>query len=312
MPTFVKQMKLLNSRGASRCIPNFHGLLLRNQWKFLMGWSITLTRVLLGNVGALYIIGVYRFSKFCALMIRCNGPKYLVLRLKAMQMMLMQCAAGQQLPKPLSGQRFKRSSSGLPSLLPVEHRRKIMKGDPRIMAFWMSLFGFYRVLIYPGKVSLGTIVLPGRDFSVLHDEIKESFYSSLRSLHRKSRLPEGLCPESWKGNINLNPGEQLSSKVSTLSREGLLHTIFPIFKSSPSPWTREVGLEGKGGDKKKGDKPEVSHGWYAMVDQAKALTRNPVWDSFRSYAIKLVTSLLSTLSECLTVILTRHVNSHRR
>jgi hypothetical protein len=35
----------------------------------------------------------------------------------------------------------------------------------------MSLFGFYRVLIYPGKANLGTVVLPGKDFSFYRDEI---------------------------------------------------------------------------------------------------------------------------------------------
>jgi len=130
MPTFLKSVKLLSSSEAASFIPNFVGLLLRNKWKFLMGWSISLTRVLLGSIGSLYVIGIYRFSKFCTKTIRCNGVKFLVLRLKALQMMLMQVAAGHPHPKPLGGQRFRRSNGGFPSIVPVEHRRAIKMGNP--------------------------------------------------------------------------------------------------------------------------------------------------------------------------------------
>lgn len=77
-------------------LPDYTGILSRNRWKFLVGRGENLIRVLLGSVRPLYVIGVYRFVKHCVRIIRKNGSLFLVKRLKAEQMLLMQIAANQE------------------------------------------------------------------------------------------------------------------------------------------------------------------------------------------------------------------------
>jgi len=90
----LSEIKGIDALSAS--LPDYTGILSRNRWKFLVGKGENLIRVLLGSIRPLYVIGVYRFVKHCVRIIRKNGSLFLVKRLKAEQMLLMQIAANQE------------------------------------------------------------------------------------------------------------------------------------------------------------------------------------------------------------------------
>jgi hypothetical protein len=106
------------------------------------------------------------FSRFCYKMARRSGMKYLVLYLKASQVLLQQAIGGQRLidPRPLKAA-VGRSRSGIPALIPRASRAKIVAKDVREIKLWMTLLGFYRVLGFEGSVSFDTITKPGKIIS---------------------------------------------------------------------------------------------------------------------------------------------------
>jgi hypothetical protein len=88
-----------------------------------------------------------------------QGVPGLCKRLKAYNVVLMQVTAGKK-HKDLTdlGPVFARTKSGLPRVIPVEHRRRIRAGDRLIVRAWLSLFGLYRVLDWKGVFSVDTII----------------------------------------------------------------------------------------------------------------------------------------------------------
>jgi hypothetical protein len=72
--------------------------------------------------------------------------------------MCQQSYAGYVIPDltPL-GSRLSRTRTGLPCVIPADHRRLIRQGDFRTMKLWLTLFNLYRVLNFPGTLKLKTI-----------------------------------------------------------------------------------------------------------------------------------------------------------
>lgn len=58
-----------------------------------------------------------------------------------------------------------RSRSGIPRLIPREHRLLIKAGSRREIRLWMTLLGLYRVLGFKGEVKTSTIDTPGKIIS---------------------------------------------------------------------------------------------------------------------------------------------------
>jgi hypothetical protein len=108
-------------------------------------------------------------STFNGLM-KKGGIKFLVIYLKACTSLLQQAIGGQRLTDLTPfGCRVARSRSGLPRIIPALHRARIRKGEVWVIRFWMTIFGLYRVLAFPGKVKLSTITAPSTfDSSLLY------------------------------------------------------------------------------------------------------------------------------------------------
>lgn len=87
-----------------------------------------------------------------------GGLRFLVIYLKACSSLLQQFIGGQRLHDlgPF-GARVGRTHSGCPSIIPSLHRQRIRSGCVWTIRFWMTLFGLYRILEFPGKVKLDTI-----------------------------------------------------------------------------------------------------------------------------------------------------------
>lgn len=89
------------------------------------------------------------------------GMKMLVIYLKACFVLTQQASGGMVLldMSPL-GTRFKRTSKGLPKIIPALHRSFIREGNPLYIKFWLTLFSLYRILDIPFKLKLQSITDP--------------------------------------------------------------------------------------------------------------------------------------------------------
>lgn len=87
-----------------------------------------------------------------------QGSKGLVLFLKSCYVATQQAAGGYRIPNvQLVGARIARTSGGLPRIIMKDHRSLIRSGAPWVVAMYLTLFGLYRVIEYPGKVKIRTI-----------------------------------------------------------------------------------------------------------------------------------------------------------
>jgi hypothetical protein len=122
--------------------------------------------------------------------VKYQGVPGLCKRLKAYNVVLMQVTAGKK-HKDLTdlGPVFARTKSGLPRVIPVEHRRRIRAGDRLVVRAWLSLFGLYRVLNWKGVFSVDTII--------------RSSEASSRVVRRVSRYSEHFSSVDSLGCISL-------------------------------------------------------------------------------------------------------------
>lgn len=151
--------------------------------------------------------------------------------------MLQQFIGGQRLHDlgPF-GARVGRTHSGCPSIIPTLHRARIRQGCIWTIRFWMTLFGLYRILEFPGKVNLGSItddtkmdpsLIPKFSHFVIHHLVKVL----------KSRFPvegsitDALWPEDGEGPLEF--------------MKGLRARPFLISKSGPSIRDAEISQGGK-------------------------------------------------------------------
>jgi hypothetical protein len=81
-----------------------------------------------------YIRVIIHYLSFCNSIARKQGVKGLVLYLK--QAYLHTVHARAHNPGPSGSIRFRRGQMGLPSVIPVLHRRRIISGDVLIFRFW--------------------------------------------------------------------------------------------------------------------------------------------------------------------------------
>lgn len=124
-----------------------------------------------------------------------HGTRGLVLKLKALQVLLMQAVAGgdRTTGRKLGGGAISVTRGGLPRVIPVAHRDAIRKGSTVHIQFWLTLFGLYRVLDITPVWKLGTITQAGVRPSVLQETIGRqdifAFWSGLVDLAGPRGLP---------------------------------------------------------------------------------------------------------------------------
>lgn len=108
-----------------------------------------------------YVRIIISFVSSCSRLARRSGIKFLVLTLKANYITMLQAIAR----SPIKDQtdlkvRFKRGRGGLPSIIPVLHRIRIINGDRFVIRLWSTLFSVYRVLEFAGTIKISTITDP--------------------------------------------------------------------------------------------------------------------------------------------------------
>lgn len=118
--------------------------------------------IIVGRVSKGYIASVLIFVRHCITIRRRQGVPGLCKRLKACNVLLMQALAGEKHHSSQElGVAISRCGAGYPRVIPLHHRRELSKGNLRVIRLWLSLFSFYRILGWKGKLSFSTIVDPG-------------------------------------------------------------------------------------------------------------------------------------------------------
>jgi hypothetical protein len=150
-----------------RKIKAFNGLLLRNGGKSLVGRLLSIVTPLVGKVTRSSVAITCYFSFSVVRLIRNMGVKGAVLYLKACHVLMMQAIAKDKIKDqgPLKI-RVKTARSGLPLIIPLLQRQKLLAGDVKVVRFWMSLFSCYRVMEFSGQPTIDTIISPGVDFTL--------------------------------------------------------------------------------------------------------------------------------------------------
>jgi hypothetical protein len=141
-----------------------------NYVSLVVRFGYALSFLLGGRRHARFYLAVIHYGMW--LRVWKGSRKALVKYLKACSVTLMQLAGG----GPVSTSRdlggvHGRSRGNLPRVIPVYHRAAIVRGDLRVIQFWLSLFGVYRIIECRGKVSYKTIVQPGAgyDFKLAYE-----------------------------------------------------------------------------------------------------------------------------------------------
>lgn len=151
--------------------------------------------LVVGKTSTSWAGAAFCFAKFVRSVVRHQGTRGLVLRLKALQVLLMQAVGeGRRVSgRDLGGGAISLTGTGLPRVIPVAHRKAIRLGSTVHIQFWMSLFGLYRVLDIRPAWKLGTITSPGVPVEVLRETVGRAdianFWSDLLGLIGKERFP---------------------------------------------------------------------------------------------------------------------------
>lgn len=140
---------------------SYTGAFARNRKATLVSELLKFVRLVSGKTSRSFSIVIYRFVHQMFKLYKAQGLKGLVINLKSMQIALAQALAGVRKDLRLLGPALSVTGSGIPRIIPVTHRLRICQGDKLIIRLWLSLFGIYRVLEYPGKVSFRNIYRPG-------------------------------------------------------------------------------------------------------------------------------------------------------
>jgi len=99
-------------------------------------------------------------SRINALTIK-NGKVGITKYLKVCSVCLQQAIGGHILKDVGElGMRISRTNSGLPRIIPAQHRALIKQGNPGIIRLYLTIFALYRIIMIPAKVKLESISDP--------------------------------------------------------------------------------------------------------------------------------------------------------
>lgn len=111
-----------------------------------------------GGLTFFWYSAIFRFAKFVVRLQRRSGWPYVVLYLKASAVLLQQSVGGYKISNTRDLKcAVSRTGAGIPRIIPKQHRKALMSGDAWTFKIWLTLFGLYRVIDFPGTLKLNTI-----------------------------------------------------------------------------------------------------------------------------------------------------------
>nr|UUW21457.1 MAG: RNA-dependent RNA polymerase [Guiyang mito-like virus 14] len=223
--------------------------------KRLVGLLVRAIPLIVGANSLSWVKAAFVFSKFVVQFIEKQGHKGLAVYLKACNVSLMRCLAGERLKDPrAAGSAVSLNHRGLPRLIPGSHRLRINQGDLGVIRLWLGFFTLYRVLDFRGRMQIQTIIGEGRYVSIYFlDEffifVRDVFLPLIIRLGGKSfrtdLVPKDHRPGRWYEYfmsfvdvIGTNPGTLKTFHLykSNYRRElwGYVVRLFPLMKSGPN------------------------------------------------------------------------------
>lgn len=131
--------------------------------KRLAGLLVRAVPLIVGAQSRSWVKAVFVFTRLVTRMHRRQGARGLALFLKANNLILMRLLAGKRLGNAReAGVAVSVTRRGIPRWIPRAHRFRLLSGDRAVIRFYLGLLTLYRVLDFKGKLSLDTIVKPGK------------------------------------------------------------------------------------------------------------------------------------------------------
>jgi hypothetical protein len=132
----------------------------------LVGLLIRAIPLMMGATSPGWIKASFVFARLTTELSKRQGQKGLALYLKGCNVILLRYISGEPLDNSrLAGPAVATTHSGIPRIIPGNHRLRIKQGEHAVIRFWLGLFTLYRVLDYPGVVRYSSIVGKGREVS---------------------------------------------------------------------------------------------------------------------------------------------------
>jgi len=128
----------------------------------LVGLLLRVVPLVFGQLSSSLVKVTYGYAKNVRRIYKSSGPRGLAIYLKTAYLLLQHAAGGMSDASPWAlGANVARTRRGIPRIINPQHRRLISQGDVRVIGFWLSLFGLYRVIEFKGALKLTTITDPG-------------------------------------------------------------------------------------------------------------------------------------------------------
>jgi hypothetical protein len=204
-------------------VPDFVGVFSVKAGKALVNHCIRMIYLLRGGVTIGFVRVFVVFARFLASLYKRTSLKFVVKYLKTAQIMLMQSVAGQPglYPPQTFGAAVARTSTGLPRVIPKAHRKHIREGSHLHIRLWLTLFGLYRVIEFPGVPAIKTIVAPGIQFS---NSFMGEFLCAIDEFIKYHKLEYIQSPYKAWSILSVSP---TSPSVATMTDNEMLKGKFP-------------------------------------------------------------------------------------
>jgi hypothetical protein len=207
---------------------NINDMIFRNEGRPMVRHLLSVVPLLGGVLSRNWAKTCLRFLKQLNQLHKHNGLPGVVKYLKVATVCTQQVVSGYTIPdlNPL-GMRISRSKTGLPRIIPADHRKKIMSGDKMVLRFWLTVFSLYRDLHFIGELKLKTITAPSTASSRAH-EVGKSLKSFVTLYYRDQDrtfsgpgsifqiLKSGPQSTRAEGTFNSHPVAVLKSLISLL------------------------------------------------------------------------------------------------
>jgi len=235
---------------------------------WLLGRVNRIVFLVIGYTSHTYAGAAYRFVEFCIPVVRRQGLRGLAIYLKACSVLLQNAVAGRKIGCREFGVAVSVTRSGLPRVIPLEHRRYIRGGAVGPLRLWLTLFMLYRVIDITTKVNIDTILLPFSGTSGIEDEWNRFMGEAARLLRSRSRVASLVIDKYHKLRRRIDP------YIGSIYR--------PLMTSGPNSVQGSVAM-------------------CNVEKDALALYNSPIWPSFNSYCTEVesmdVTAVVRTAAK---------------
>jgi len=235
---------------------------------WLLGRVNRIVFLVIGYTSHTYAGAAYRFVSFCIPLVRHRGLRGLAIYLKACSVLLQNAVAGRRVGCREFGVAVSVTRSGLPRVIPSEHRRYIRGGAVGPLRLWLTLFMLYRVIDLTTKVNIDSILLPFSGSSGIEDMWNSFMDQAAQLLRSRSRVAAEVIGRYHKLRRRIDP------YIGSIYR--------PLMTSGPNSTQGSVAM-------------------CNLEKDALALYNSPIWPSFNSYCTEVesmdVTAVVRTAAK---------------